>query len=177
MPSRSFEDSTGILWEVFEVRRTSESAGGVSHGLEKGWLTFVSKAGKRRLAPFPAEWREIGSSELERLCSSARVANPPRFDESKPRVRAPRTVATPPPPVPPPDPASETGLVRDVIRVFAQQARRDRTPAIEAMVRLKAFLAERYAGVIEDESTKADLSDVRRIRRWFVEAYYFERPA
>ncbi len=45
------------------------------------------------------------------------------------------------------------------------------------MVRLKALLAERYGGVALDASTQSDLSDVRRIRRWFVEAYYFERPA
>lgn len=80
-----------------------------------------------------------------------------------------------PPPLP--HPGSETGLVRDVVRVFAQAARRDKVPAIEAMVRLKALLAERYGGTEQDAATRSDLSDVRRIRRWFVEAYYFERPA
>ena len=177
--SRSFEDSSGTTWEVFEVRRTSEAPGGVSHGLEKGWLTFVSTEGKRRLAPFPVEWREAAVPELERLCASARLANPPRFDEARPRIRASRASAAEQAMVPLPleAPGSETGLVRDVVRVFAQQARRDKVPAIEAMVRLKALLLERYEGANQDDATRADLSDVRRIRRWFVEAYYFERPA
>ena len=177
MATRSFEDSSGILWEVFEVRRTSGAPGGVSHGLEKGWLAFVSSEGKRRLAPFPAEWDLADVSELERLCATARTANPPRFDQAKPRIRPPRATSAPPTLPAPPDPSSETGLVRDVVRTFAQQARRDKTPAIEAMVRLKAMLAERYDGAALDPSTQSDLGDVRRIRRWFVEAFYFERPA
>ena len=71
----------------------------------------------------------------------------------------------------------DTGLVRDAVRVFAQEARQEKMPAIAAMVRLKAMLAERYRGLEPDAATRADLADVRRIRRWFVEAYYFERPA
>jgi len=176
--SRSFEDSSGILWEVFEVKRTSEAPGGVSHGLEKGWLTFVSAAGKRRLAPFPREWKEVAESELELLCASARTANPPRFDVPRPRIRPARTTPADQPVAPPPEPVQETGLVRDVIRAFAQEARRDKIPAIEAMVRLKALLAERYQeNDVLDDATRSDLGDLRRIRRWFVEAYYFERPA
>lgn len=175
MASRSFEDSSGIVWEVFEVRRSVATPGGVSHGLEKGWLAFVSTTGKRRLAPFPAEWNVADASELERLCGSARTANPPRFDGARPRI-TPRTDAPPPAPTPI-EPGREHGLVRDVVRQFAQQARRDKTPAIEAMVRLKALLAERYDGVPQDAATQSDLADVRRIRRWFVETYYFERPA
>jgi hypothetical protein len=181
--SRSFEDSSGILWEVFEVRRTSEAPRGVSHGLEKGWLTFVSAGGKRRLAPFPSEWQLIPASELERLCLAARVANPPKFSADRPRIMPRRPSILEPPQasdVRPPEPEAPQGgesLVRDVVRMFAQEARRSSTPAIEAMVRLKGVLAERYAGADVDASTRADLSDVRRIRRWFVEAYYFERPA
>ena len=180
MPSRSFEDSSGILWEVFEVRRTSDAPGGVSHGLEKGWLSFVSTSGKRRLAPFPTGWREIPAPELERLCAAARVANPSRFADDRPRVRAPRVTRSVQPPSPVATPVEEigdTGLVRDAVRVFAQEARQEKMPAIAAMVRLKAMLAERYGGLEPDAATRADLADVRRIRRWFVEAYYFERPA
>ena len=180
MPSRSFEDSSGILWEVFEVRRTSDAPGGVSHGLEKGWLSFVSTSGKRRLAPFPPGWREIPAPELERLCAGARVANPSRFSDDQPRVRAPRITRSEPPRPPVATPAEEigdAGLVRDAVRVFAQEARQEKIPAIAAMVRLKAMLAERYGGLEADAATRADLADVRRIRRWFVEAYYFERPA
>lgn len=194
MASRTFEDSAGILWEVFEVRRTSEAPRGVSEGLERGWLTFVSAGGKRRLAPFPNEWLMVPEAELQRLCTAARVANPPRFSEKRPRTkgenrpRLQRSRTVEPelgaPMLPPgasqsPDAKSEgsESLVRDVVRMFAQEARRDKLPAIAAMVRLKALLAERYGGAEVEASTRADLADVRRIRRWFVEAYYFERPA
>ena len=177
MASRSFEDSSGVLWEVFEVRRTSANPGGVSHGLEKGWLTFQSSEGKRRLAPFPPEWSEAEAPELERLCAAARIANAPRFADATARIAAPRVVSRPELVAAPSAPESETGLVRDVVRGFAQEARRDKVPAIAAMVRLKGLLAERYEGVVLDASTKSDLTDLRRIRRWFVEAYYFERQA
>ena len=123
MATRSFEDSSGILWEVFEVRRTSGAPGGVSHGLEKGWLAFVSSEGKRRLAPFPAEWDLADVSELERLCATARTANPPRFDQSKPRIRPPRATSAAPTLPAPPDPSSETGHVRDVVRKGLEQSR------------------------------------------------------
>jgi hypothetical protein len=42
-------------------------------------------------------------------------------------------------------------------------------PAIEAMVRLKALLARIYT----DPGSAAH--DLRSVRRWFVDAYYFER--
>ncbi len=179
MASRAFEDSSGILWEVFEVQRTSEATGGVSRGLEKGWLTFVSTEGRRRLAPFPSEWKDCPAAELERLCATARIANPPRFREERSRVKATRPVPSVQPPTPAVAPSEpvEAGLVRDAVRVFAQEARDKKMPAIEAMVRLKATLAERYDGAEVDAATRADLGDVRRIRRWFVEAFYFERPA
>jgi hypothetical protein len=67
-------------------------------------------------------------------------------------------------------------LVREVVRGFAREARASRLPAIEAMVRLKAMLAERFLGEDAAVDTRADASDLRRVRRWFVEAYYFERP-
>ena len=177
MASRSFEDSSGILWEVFEVTRSSATAGGVSRGLEQGWLTFQSSTEKRRLAPFPSGWQDAEVTELERLCANARAANPPRFSEARPRIKPARSAPVEVPTPQPAAPGDEPRLVRDVVRAFAQQARRDSTPAIEAMVRLKALLAEKYETSAQDESTKSDLSDLRRIRRWFVEAFYFERPA
>src|SRR6185436_13637056 len=64
VPARQFEDSTGTMWEVFEVHRSSEAPRGVSAGLEKGWLAFVSAHGKRRLAPFPESWESATEREL-----------------------------------------------------------------------------------------------------------------
>lgn len=67
--------------------------------------------------------------------------------------------------------------VRDAVRVFAREARAARLPATAAMVRLKGTLSERFLGENSASETRADAADLRRVRRWFVEAYYFERPA
>ena len=183
--SRSFEDSTGVSWDVFEVRRASEDPRGVSPGLEKGWLAFVSAAGKRRLAPFPSSWETDPESELERLCAAARVANPARYsreallgaDEigSAPAAAmGQRAVASEPMTVAELD-HEQGNLVRRTVREFAQQARVSNLPAIEAMVRLKTLLHERFGGQDVEPRTKLDATDMRRVRRWFVEAFYFER--
>jgi hypothetical protein len=168
--ARTFEDSTGTVWEVFEVHRASEAPRGVSAGLEGGWLAFVSAGGKRRLAPYPSAWETAPTTELERLCEAARRANPTRLSTGEPRFRPVRA------------PAEEvnvqgeaSSLVRDAVRVFAHEARTARLPAIEAMVRLKSILAERFLSEGSALETRADAADLRRVRRWFVEAYYFER--
>jgi len=183
--SRSFEDSSGVIWEVFEVHRTSEAPRGVSAGLEKGWLSFVSDTGKRRLAPFPTVWREATDLELERLCAQARVAKPARFNAQPTSAVAGRSfaepyvgrLAAPAEPVlggPPPD-AVEEEVVRAVVRAFAHDARLNKLPAIEAMVRLKALLHERHGGPEAAPGVRAVATDVARVRRWFVEAFYFDR--
>lgn len=189
MPARSFQDSTGAVWEVFEVRRTSQKALAVSVGLEHGWLSFVNGASKRRLAPFPREWETATPAELERLCSVARVvhqfdepaavpshradeaANTPTSQRTKvPRIRPARTsqpIVTAELPID--STASGADSVESTVRTFAHQARASQLPAIEAMVRLKALLARIYP---EPSSSARDL---RAVRRWFVDAFYFER--
>jgi hypothetical protein len=165
---------------VFEVHRSSRKAGAVSSGLEDGWLAFVHGEHKRRLAPFPPEWVGADASELERLCAMARVAPAPRAaragDEERRRVPRP-TNPTPPEgmaPLPEPSPVVGTPTAESVehaVRAFAQRARLEGLPAIEAMVQLKLLLADQFPG-----ATSA-ARDLRRVRRWFVEAYYFERDA
>jgi hypothetical protein len=189
VPARSFQDSSGAVWEVFEVRRTSQKALAVSVGLENGWLSFVHGANKRRLAPFPREWETATPAELERLCGMARVvhqhdeviAEPgPRSDATAgtpdaprariPRIRPPRTsqpIATVELPIV--SSARSSDSVESTVRTFAHQARAHRLPAIEAMVRLKALLARVYP-----EASSA-ARDLRAVRRWFVESFYFER--
>lgn len=193
MAARTFEDSSGARWEVFEVQRSSHKTEAVSAGLEGGWLAFVCGSTKRRLAPFPAEWRTADVAELERLCGRARAARSmgatktaaaaaagtataPRAADAAarprvPRIRSPRADRPHASAGELPISATATSedAAEDTVRTFAHQARLARLPAIEAMVRLKALLARVYT----DPASPA--RDLRTVRRWFVEAYYFER--
>jgi hypothetical protein len=188
VPARTFEDSAGTVWEVFEVHRSSHNAQAVSAGLELGWLAFVSGSLKRRLAPFPKEWQSADTAELERLCQQARAANASRIappppvggvadaTPAEPRARMPRlrrwkerSDAQPPAELPIGATASSDDPVEQTVRRFAQEARTHRLQAIEAMVQLKALLARVYT------SPTSDARNLRAVRRWFVEAYYFER--
>jgi hypothetical protein len=192
MPARTFEDSTGAVWEVFEVHRSSTHPGSVSGGLEQGWLAFMSGERKRRLAPFPPEWRTAPESELERLCAAARAVSPTRFPfdlnsrdrrgkereaigtaDTGERRRADDSAAAglAETHLDVPNAAVQSGVegVEPTVRWFAHQARARGLPAIDAMVQLKALLHEKF---VEPDS---DARDLRLVRRWFVEAYYFER--
>jgi hypothetical protein len=198
MAARTFEDSSGLTWEVFEVHRASNKEGAVNAGLEKGWLAFANGTSKRRLAPFPPDWTSATPLELERLCAAARVAQPRivgRPPEERRRGAKPGTASVGETPAfVQTEPASRTrgagdGLVvpesrlqpleadggddsvEKTVRAFAHQARTLGLPAIEAMVRLKVLLLTNHPG------PDSDARDMRRVRRWFVEAYYFERNA
>jgi hypothetical protein len=193
MAARTFEDSTGTMWEVFEVHRATEKPGAVSAGLEKGWLAFVSPAGKRRLAPFPPGWFTASPPELERLCAAARQAATPSpvARERKPHIRRAKPTASPDSSAAQQGPRSGGRSVVDktrhagapvelveatvagttpeeVTRAFARRARAEGVPAVEAMVRLKALLVVRFPG------SESEARDLRSVRRWFVEAYYFD---
>lgn len=168
MAARTFTDSAGLTWDVFEVRRASQKAGAVSPGLEDGWLAFASGENKRRLAPFPASWVTSTDAELEALCESARRAPVPRFPlDRPPRPRIKRSAldsesdraAT----------SAEPASVERAVRDFAHGARARGLPAVAAMLELKTLLLERYP---EPDS---EARDRQLVRRWFVEAYYFER--
>ena len=177
MAARTFEDSAGTVWEVFEVHRASEAPRGVSPGLERGWLSFVSPSEKRRLAPFPAGWQAASDRELAQLCAAARIANPARYPGVERRA-VPRDELSFPVPGPLAVRGADDGTgaaVREVIRSFATDARAQRLPAIEALVRLKALLVTRFSGSEVPPATAIAASDMRRVRRWFVESYYFER--
>jgi hypothetical protein len=187
VPARTFVDSAGTAWEVFEVQRSSTKAQAVSAGLELGWLAFVSAAQKRRLAPFPSAWQASDDAELERLCGLARAARPtgvtvePRpvsgdQSDATPRTRVPRIRAARTFPsgagvgeLPIAGSATSADSVEETVREFARQARSRRLPAIEAMVQLKGLLGR----VFSDPGSQA--RDLRAVRRWFVEAYYFDR--
>ena len=144
------------MWEVFEVRRASEAPRGVSPGLEKGWLTFVSAEIKRRLAPFPDGWTELSELELEALCRAAR--------------EAPVSRVTPAGGIPVQRRSGPESL-QDAVRQHARSARTRGVPVIAALLELKNLVASRReAGAL----ASADGVDVTQIRRWFVDAYYFD---
>ena len=100
----TFRDARRVEWQVCEVsrlqidahreRRQAErqlrprrSPWSLLPGLEGGWLSFESWWQKRRLTPYPTDWRELPTSELERLCAQATVVPEPGA-----RAEAPRRV-------------------------------------------------------------------------------------
>lgn len=192
MAARTFQDSRGDSWEVFEVHRASKNPGAVSAGLEQGWLAFVRGEEKRRLAPFPEDWERAGDAALERLCGQARVAVARLGDRSaRPRISGGDGRSPLPPDAPDdadvgesgarptvddvatpaPDLRPEVAEIEDVVRTFAHEARTRGMPAVDAMVSLKAMLLQRFPGA------EHPARDNRLVRRAFVDTYYFNRDA
>jgi hypothetical protein len=79
--TRSFTDTVGVEWTVREIGSPK-----ISQTLAKllqedrrsgGWLVFESGDGdKRRLAPYPPDWRTVSTFELERWCMKAKAVPP-----------------------------------------------------------------------------------------------------
>ena len=167
MAARTFTDSAGKSWEVFEVHRTSQKVGAVSPGLENGWLAFVSGEDKRRLAPIPPEWATTTDAALEALCGSARRASPARYPAGRPlrprlkRERQPSAAGA--------KPSKESSIVESTVRDFAHEARARGLPAVAAMLELKALLDR------EHPQPDSEARNRHSVRRWFVEAFYFDR--
>jgi hypothetical protein len=98
MAHRTFTDSLGRLWKVWNVeptrverrkappaiprvierRRRSEPRALLAGDFADGWLAFETTDEKRRLANYPEEWVAMNDAELEQLCSKAKVGRPPR---------------------------------------------------------------------------------------------------
>ena len=77
---RTFTDSTGVQWMVWKVAEATVkeirdlSGRPESPSLDKAWLVFLSSetAETRRIAPVPANWRQLSIEELEALLREAR---------------------------------------------------------------------------------------------------------
>ena len=74
--TRAFTDSVGVDWTVREIaspQLTQAQAKVLRWDRRRsGWLVFESNEGdKRRLAPYPPDWRTISKFELERWCMKA----------------------------------------------------------------------------------------------------------
>lgn len=166
MAARTFTDSAGLTWDVFEVHRASRPVGAVSPGLEGGWLAFACGDNKRRLAPIPSAWQTSSDAELEALCESARRAQPPRFPAGRPPRPRIRPSVLDAEVVPQGEAAAN---VESTVRAYAHSARARGLPAVAAMLELKTLLLQRHP------EPGSEASDRQLVRRWFVEAYYFER--
>lgn len=86
---RTFVDTHGTEWTVFEVKRNIVGSSGrisfLPDGLSHGWLCFESELGKRRLARFPSTWRQFTDRELETLARAATPARATRPGEDQPQ--------------------------------------------------------------------------------------------
>ena len=74
---RTFRDSSGGDWTVFEVRRQVSTKGDWSYlpnGYSNGWLCFENATSKKRLVRYPERWREFNDAELEKLLVQAQPA-------------------------------------------------------------------------------------------------------
>lgn len=73
-----YTDSKGTEWLVTEI--SDPSMGSIATErlrmpeFQTGWLLFQSENAKKRLAPYPDDWRSMPPAELEKLCAKARTA-------------------------------------------------------------------------------------------------------
>jgi hypothetical protein len=79
--TRSFTDAVGVVWAVREIGSPQMSqtlAKLLEHDRRSGgWLVFESGEGeKRRLSPYPPDWRTMTTFELERWCMKAKRVPP-----------------------------------------------------------------------------------------------------
>jgi hypothetical protein len=74
----TFTDSNGTEWLVTEI--SDPSMRSIARDrlrmpeFQGGWLLFQSATTKKRLAPYPDDWRSMPDAELEKLCAKARTA-------------------------------------------------------------------------------------------------------
>ena len=75
-----FVDSDGVRWEVRQIPAPVLKDGGPvsSFGeFSQGWLLFSSEHLKKRLTPFPENWRTLSPYELEKWCWRAKSERRP----------------------------------------------------------------------------------------------------
>jgi hypothetical protein len=74
----TFTDSSGTEWMVTEIAEPSMRSIASERlrmpEFKSGWLLFQSPTTKKRLAPYPDDWRSMPPEELEKLCAKARTA-------------------------------------------------------------------------------------------------------
>ncbi len=96
MPLRSFNDQSGVQWEVWEAhaaleeRRRDDDRRAEPRGMadrrdvgsartndtNEGWLVFRSDNARRRHIPIPLAWDKLRDEELEALMQNSRPSGP-----------------------------------------------------------------------------------------------------
>jgi hypothetical protein len=75
-----FTDSDGVRWEVREIPAPTLHDGELATSFgdyARGWLLFSSSNLRKRLAPYPADWRALTPYELEKWCWRAKSERGP----------------------------------------------------------------------------------------------------
>jgi hypothetical protein len=89
MPIIEFIDSDGVTWRVWNTVPSARTT--LSGEFERGWLTFESPVGLKRLAPVPPSWEESSPEKLELMCRAAnevpRRTGPAPESETGPSAR------------------------------------------------------------------------------------------
>lgn len=85
---QQFRDDAGLEWDVFAVEPTGRREL-LPLDYQAGWLTFERDGERRRLAPIPAGWSDLGEDELTRLLNAARSFPP---SNSRPITRSSTTI-------------------------------------------------------------------------------------
>ena len=75
-----FTDTDGVRWEVREIPAPvldHASPTAAFGAYSQGWLLFSSERLKKRLTPYPENWRTLTSYELEKWCWRAKAERKP----------------------------------------------------------------------------------------------------
>ena len=88
MPERTFRDSSGTEWLVYDCAPAQGMERGFAPEMQAGWLCFQSATEKRRLVNYPKEWEKYSSKHLEMLLREATAVSwvspatgTPRFED------------------------------------------------------------------------------------------------
>ena len=75
MPERTFQDSSGTEWLVYDCAPRADLVRGFALDYQAGWLCFQSATEKRRLVKFPRDWENYSAKQLEELCEKAVIVS------------------------------------------------------------------------------------------------------
>lgn len=75
MPERTFQDSSGTEWLIYDCAPRPDIKRGFARDYQSGWLCFQSPTEKRRLVKYPRDWESYSAQQLEELCEAAVIVS------------------------------------------------------------------------------------------------------